>query len=82
LLHNTSRPNFRIPLPAFRHCRVWPAVAFSGWVLPWVGPHISWALVAISALLMAFSLSMLALTAFQDPGFIPRSPPDEDVEYG
>jgi hypothetical protein len=51
-------------------------------VLPWVGPNISWALVAVSAVMMAFSIAMLALTAFKDPGFVPRSPPNEDVEYG
>ena len=58
------------------------AVIFCAWVLPWVGPHISWAVVAISAVWITFSLSMLAITAFTDPGFIPRSPPDQDVEYG
>jgi hypothetical protein len=57
-------------------------VVFSVWVLPWVGPNISWALVAVSAVMMAFSIAMLALTAFKDPGFVPRSPPNEDVEYG
>ena len=57
---------------------------FSVWVLPWVGPHISWALVALSALLMAWVLGCLAATAFRDPGFIPRSPPDDaaDLEHG
>lgn len=51
-------------------------------MLPWVGEHISWALVAISGVLIAFSLLMLAVTSMTDPGFIPRSPPDPDVEYG
>lgn len=55
---------------------------FCIWVLPWVGRHISWALVALSGVLIALSLSMLAATALTDPGFIPRSPLDEDVEYG
>ncbi|PSC73003.1 putative S-acyltransferase 7 [Micractinium conductrix] len=59
-----------------------PLVVFCVWVLPWVGEHLSWALVGVSAGLIAFSLAMLALTAFKDPGFIPRSPLDEDVEYG
>lgn len=60
----------------------WRAVVFCAWVLPWVGVHISWALVGISAALIVFSQAMLAATAFTDPGFIPRSPPDSDVEYG
>lgn len=47
-----------------------------------MGEHISWALVAISGVLIAFSLIMLAVTSMTDPGFIPRSPPDPDVEYG
>lgn len=59
-----------------------PVVIFCVWVLPWVGEHISWALVAISGVLIAFSLLMLAVTSMTDPGFIPRSPPDPDVEYG
>ncbi|KAL4433935.1 hypothetical protein ABPG75_000376 [Micractinium tetrahymenae] len=59
-----------------------PVVVFCIWVLPWVGQHLSWALVAISGVLIALSITMLATTAFKDPGFIPRSPPDEDVEYG
>lgn len=59
-----------------------PTVVFCIWVLPWVGRHISWALVALSGVLIALSTSMLAATALKDPGFIPRSPLDEDVEYG
>lgn len=58
------------------------AVVFCIWVLPWVGQHISWALVAISGVLIVLSISMLAATALKDPGFIPRSPLDDDVEYG
>ncbi|KAL4441862.1 hypothetical protein ABPG77_003778 [Micractinium sp. CCAP 211/92] len=59
-----------------------PTVVFCIWVLPWVGQHISWALVAISGVLIVLSISMLAATALKDPGFIPRSPLDDDVEYG
>jgi hypothetical protein len=42
----------------------------------------SWALVAVSGALVAFVFAMLAATAFRDPGYFPRSPPDTDVEYG
>ncbi len=47
-----------------------------------MGQHISWAPVAISGVLIVLSISMLAATALKDPGFIPRSPLDDDVEYG
>lgn len=42
-------------------------------VAPELGQHISWAVVAVSAVLVAFSLTMLLCTALRDPGFIPRS---------
>lgn len=59
-----------------------PSGVFLGLVVPYVGRHISWALVPISAVLVALSLSMLAVTALRDPGFYPRSPEPTDIEYG
>ena len=58
------------------------AGVFLGLVAPYVGRHISWALVPISCLLVLLSLSMLLVTALRDPGFYPRSPQPMDVEYG
>lgn len=59
-----------------------PAAVYFVFVVPYLGVHISWALVVVSILLVVFVFLMLGLTAFRDPGFIPRSPPNTDVEYG
>ena len=61
---------------------VTPCVVFFILVAPYLGRHVSWALVALSAVLVGFVLAMLATTALRDPGFYPRSPPSSDVEYG
>lgn len=50
-------------------------------VAPELGENISWSVVAISALLIAISLSMLLCTALRDPGYIPRSPYLEETRY-
>lgn len=42
-------------------------------VAPELGEHISWSVVAVSAVLVALSLTMLLCTALRDPGYIPRS---------
>lgn len=59
-----------------------PTAVYFVFVVPYLGVHVSWALVVISILLVVFVFLMLAMTAFRDPGFIPRSPPNTDVEYG
>ena len=59
-----------------------PCVVFFIFVAPYLGRHVSWALVALSAVLVCLVLAMLAATALRDPGFYPRSPPSGDVEYG
>lgn len=51
-------------------------------VAPYLGSHLSWGFVGAAAGLVTFVLLMLVMTAFRDPGFIPRSPPNSDVEYG
>jgi hypothetical protein len=38
--------------------------------------------VAVAAALVVFVFLMLGMTAFRDPGFIPRSPLNNDVEFG
>lgn len=58
------------------------AVIFFIFVLPYMGHHMSWAYVVLSAVLVAFVMAMLCMTAFRDPGFYPRSPPNSDVEFG
>ena len=59
-----------------------PTAVYFVFVVPYLGVHVSWALVVISIILVVFVFLMLAMTAFRDPGFIPRSPPNTDVEYG
>lgn len=56
-----------------------PSGIFLGMVAPELGQHISWSVVAISAVLVAISLTMLLCTALRDPGFIPRSPYVEET---
>jgi DHHC palmitoyltransferase len=51
-------------------------------VAPYLGDNISWALVAITVVVIVFVLTALCRTALMDPGFIPRSPPNSDVEAG
>lgn len=59
-----------------------PSAVYFVFVAPYLGRHISWGFVGAAAALVAFVLLMLVMTAFRDPGFIPRSPPNSDVEYG
>lgn len=59
-----------------------PSGVYLGLIVPYLGRNVSWAFVAVAAAIIAFVLLMLAMTAFRDPGFIPRSPPDFDVETG
>lgn len=53
-----------------------------GFVAPWLGRHLSWALFAVSIVLIVLSLGMLCLTAFTNPGFLPRNHLEDDEEYG
>ena len=53
-----------------------------GFVAPWLGRHISWGLFAVSIVIILFSLGTLCLTAFTNPGFLPRNHLEEDEEYG
>lgn len=46
-----------------------------------IGEDISWAVIVIIGILTILSLGLLYATAFIDPGFIPRDPP-EDIEDG
>ncbi|KAL4518635.1 hypothetical protein Ndes2437B_g00724 [Nannochloris sp. 'desiccata'] len=59
-----------------------PSVIYFVFVAPYLGRNISWACVAVAAVLVAFVFLTLGMTAFRDPGFIPRSPLNNDVEFG
>ena len=53
-------------------------------VAPWLGRHLSWALVVVSVLLILLTLSLLFATALTNPGYLPRDIDscEEDVEWG
>lgn len=53
-----------------------------GFVAPWLGRNQSWVIFAFSVVLIVFSLTVLFVTAFTNPGFLPRNHLDEDEEYG
>jgi hypothetical protein len=53
-----------------------------GFVAPWLGRHLSWVLFAFSIVLIVLSLTVLFVTAFTNPGFLPRNHLEEDEEYG
>lgn len=53
-----------------------------GFVAPWLGRHLSWALFAVSIVLILLSIGVLFATAFTNPGFLPRNHLEEDEEYG
>jgi palmitoyltransferase ZDHHC9/14/18 len=55
---------------------------FFALVAPYVGRELSWAYVAVVAVLTLIAFVALELTALSDPGFYPRSPPTADVETG
>ena len=55
---------------------------FLGLVAPYLGREISWALVAITCVIVTAVAVALSLTAFRDPGFIPRSDDDPDCGCG
>lgn len=57
-----------------------PAAAFLAWVAPDLGSELSWAIVAVSAVLTVLPFVMLSLCSLRDPGFLPRS--DIDPELG
>ena len=59
-----------------------PPVIFFVFVVPYTCTHVSWAFLPVSILLVVFVFTMLGMTAFRDPGFYPRSPPNSDVEFG
>lgn len=54
------------------------AGVFLGLVAPYLGRHVSWALVAITCVIIVVVAVALAMTAFRDPGYIPRSEDDND----
>lgn len=54
------------------------AGVFLGLVAPYLGRNISWALVAITCVMIVVTAVALSLTAFRDPGYIPRSGDDPD----
>lgn len=58
------------------------AVILFIFVLPYLGQYMSWAFLAVSILIILFVFTMMGMTAFRDPGFYPRSPPNSDVEFG
>jgi hypothetical protein len=58
------------------------AGVFMGFVAPWLGRNQSWVIFAFSVVLIVFSLTVLFVTAFTNPGFLPRNHLDEDEEYG
>ena len=58
------------------------AGVFMGFVAPWLGRNQSWVIFAFSIVLIVFSLTVLLVTAFTNPGFLPRNHLDEDEEYG
>lgn len=70
------------PTPAQQVIRANHAGVFMGFVAPWLGRHLSWALFAVSIVLIVLSLGMLCLTAFTNPGFLPRNHLEDDEEYG
>lgn len=47
-----------------------------------IGDSISWAPVAVIGAAALASLALLLTTAFMDPGFVPRDPPEEAAEEG
>ncbi len=47
-----------------------------------IGDDISWAVIAIVAVLTVISVGLLYATAFVDPGFVPRDLEDEAAEEG
>ena len=57
------------------------AGVFFGFLAPNLGRDYSWAVVAVTAALVAASLACLCTTAFMDPGFIPRNR-EVDAELG
>lgn len=67
------------PKPPFC-CSV--AGVFLGLVSPYLGRHISWAVPAVSGVLVGIVACTMAATALRDPGFYPRSPQSADAEYG
>lgn len=58
-----------------------PSGVFLGLVAPWLGRHISWAVVVVSALLISASLACLFRTALMNPGFLPRHELTDEEEY-
>lgn len=54
---------------------------FFAFLAPDLGRDFSWAVPALTAALVAVSLACLCVTAFMDPGFIPREH-DVDLELG
>ena len=47
-----------------------------------IGEDISWAAIGVIGGLALISLFLLFLTAFMDPGFVPRDPMEDAAEEG